>query len=185
MSNISKRFSDLSPLQRKALIAHLKKNAANRITPQKRTAEPFVVSFAQQRLWFLQQWAATSAFYNVPQALRLQGRLDVAALQGSLAILIERHEALRTTFPSVRGEPVQRISPASLPFFLPVIDLSSCREREQQEEQLWRVLRQEADQPFDLQNGPLVRATLFRLSEQEHVLLLVLHHIVTDEWSMS
>jgi non-ribosomal peptide synthetase component F len=139
------------------------------------------LSFAQQRLWFLNEFEPDSSEYLTPSALRLRGELDVAALSRALSGLVARHESLRTTFESVGGRGVQVIHP---PYAveLPVLDLGGLAEQERGTE-LDRVLAQEARRPFDLAGGPLLRTRLVRLGAQEHVLTLMLHHIVTDGWS--
>ncbi|HVR95722.1 MAG TPA: non-ribosomal peptide synthase/polyketide synthase, partial [Thermoanaerobaculia bacterium] len=135
------------------------------------------LSFAQQRLWFLDQLEPGSAAYNIPLAVRLTGELPAGVLAGVFAEIVRRHEALRTTFTSREGRPVQVISPPRVD--LPVVDLSQVSESE-----ALRLAREEARRPFDLEKGPLLRLTLLRLSEREHVLLLTQHHIVSDGWSM-
>ncbi len=140
------------------------------------------LSFAQQRLWFLNQLEPNSPLYNVPRALRLSGVLDAGALQQALRAIVARHEVLRTTFAVVDGEPVQVVAPTpSVP--LPIEDLSSLPQSERQA-QAWRRTREEGLRRFDLAQGPLLRAKLLRLSEEEHVLLIGMHHIVSDAWSM-
>jgi hypothetical protein len=141
------------------------------------------LSFAQQRLWFLDQFEPGSAVYNIPAAVRLTGLLDVTALEQSLNEIVQRHEALRTTFSAVQGEPMQVITP-TLTLTLVVTDLQEFPEAEWEAEAR-RLATQEARRPFDLSQGPLLRATLLRLGERDHVLLLTMHHIVSDGWSMS
>ncbi|TMC17286.1 MAG: methyltransferase domain-containing protein, partial [Chloroflexi bacterium] len=140
------------------------------------------LSFAQERLWFLHQWAAESAWYNIALALRLTGPLQLAALAWSLASIVQRHEVLRTTIEQRAGQPVQVIAEQSW-LAMPVIDLQGwvADKREQQVSLLQRV---EAERPFDLSRGPLWRVWLLKLDAEEHVLLLTLHHIVADGWSM-
>ncbi|MFP2934301.1 condensation domain-containing protein, partial [Pyxidicoccus sp. 3LG] len=138
------------------------------------------LSFAQQRLWFLQQFEPGSDVYNMPAALRLTGPLDISALERSISELVRRHESLRTTFQARQDNPVQVISPP-VPLALPVMDLSSHEEREAE---VRRLVEQDARKAFDLSNGPLLRVSLLRLAEHEHVLLLNMHHIVSDGWSM-
>ncbi|MCA1682194.1 MAG: condensation domain-containing protein, partial [Actinobacteria bacterium] len=140
------------------------------------------LSFAQQRLWFLNEFEPESSEYISPSALRLRGVLDVAALGRALGGLVARHESLRTTFASVDGRGVQLVHPPS-EVELAVRDLSGLAEGEREAE-LGRVVAREASRPFDLARGPLMRAGLVRLGADEHVLTLVLHHIVTDGWSM-
>jgi amino acid adenylation domain-containing protein len=140
------------------------------------------LSFAQQRLWFLDQLEAESSAYNIPGSIRLRGPLNVAALERSLNEIVRRHEALRTTFPAIDGEPVQKIT-ASLPLTLAVVDLTD-RAEDTREDEAQRIVSEEARRPFDLSRGPLLRVKLIRLGEQDHVLILILHHIVSDGWSM-
>ena len=135
------------------------------------------LSFAQQRLWFLDQLEPGSAAYNLPAALRLRGRLDVEALRRTVEAMVERHEALRTTFVSDGGEPVQKIHAATA-WALPCLDLDSAEEMEAR-------AQAEAAQPFDLASGPLLRTTLLRLGDEDHVLLVTMHHIVSDGWSIA
>jgi aspartate racemase len=141
-----------------------------------------LLSFAQARLWFLEQLEPGSGAYNMPAAVRLTGSLDVAALKQSLQEIVQRHEALRTTFRMVSGEPIQVIAPI-LALAVPLVDLHELPEA-QQEAQVEQLATEEAQQPFDLAMGPLLRAKLLHLSEAEHVLLLTMHHIVSDGWSM-
>jgi amino acid adenylation domain-containing protein len=141
-----------------------------------------LLSFAQQRLWFIDQLEPGNPSYNIPLALRLTGWLDVTALERSLNEILRRHESLRTIFASVDGQPVQVIIPAGWQV-LPVVDLSECSEQER-EAQVRRLATEEASRPFDLARGPLFRACLLRLGEQEHIVLCTLHHIVSDEWSL-
>jgi amino acid adenylation domain-containing protein len=143
----------------------------------------FPTSFAQQRLWFLHQWDSNTPLYNVARPFRLAGPLDVSALERSVNEIVRRHESLRTSFSMVDGQPVQVITPA-LTITVPVVDLSSIPEVEREAEAL-RLASEEARLPFDLSHGPLLRVTVLRLAEQEHCLLLTLHHIVSDGWSMS
>jgi amino acid adenylation domain-containing protein/non-ribosomal peptide synthase protein (TIGR01720 family) len=139
------------------------------------------LSFAQQRLWFLEQLEPGTAAYNIPIAVRIRGPLDVAALEASVNVVIGRHEALRTRFRSVEGTPFQEILPAmTVP--LEVLDLRGLPEDERLEEAR-RISAREAQKPFDLQTGPLLRPALLRLSETDHVALLTMHHIVSDDWS--
>ncbi|HYG61470.1 MAG TPA: amino acid adenylation domain-containing protein, partial [Thermoanaerobaculia bacterium] len=155
--------------------------AAPPLTPAPRTG-PLPLSFAQQRLWFLDQLVPGSPLYNIPGALRLTGALDPALLGGVLAEVARRHEVLRTTFRAEGGEPVQVIA-AEPRLPLPVVDLAglpAARRREERE----RRTAAEARLPFDLATGPLLRAALLRLAPGDHVVLITLHHIVADAWSM-
>src|SRR5574341_448151 len=141
----------------------------------------FPLSFAQRRLWFLHQMEPESPAYNVFWALRLAGELDVAALRRSLDGLTARHEALRTTFPTVDSGPVQLVAPeGTLPLLLADVSALGARARDGALEDL---LRAEIESPFSLESGPLARALLVRIEDLEHVLVLTLHHIVSDVWS--
>jgi amino acid adenylation domain-containing protein len=140
------------------------------------------LSFAQQRLWFLERWSPDTAVYNVADALRLRGTLDPRALTASLTEVIRRHEALRAVFEEADGTPVQRLLPAT--FDLPWIDLRALpAERREAEES--RLTLTEARRPFSLARGPLIHVKLLRLADDEHLLLFVLHHIVADGWSIN
>ena len=144
--------------------------------------EQFPLSFAQQRLWFLDQLHPQSPAYNMSGAVRLEGPLDTKALERGLNEIVRRHEVLRATFRADGGEPVQFVSP-SLEIEPPVIDLGSLPEAGRRAAAR-RLISEEARKPFDLTRGPLVRAALLRLSGAEHVLLLTMHHIVSDGWSV-
>ncbi|HYG08782.1 MAG TPA: amino acid adenylation domain-containing protein, partial [Pyrinomonadaceae bacterium] len=141
------------------------------------------LSFAQQRLWFLDQMETGNVFYNIAVAVRLSGLLDVGALEDALNEIIRRHESLRTIFVSDNGQPAQLIMP-SLKLSLEVEDLSRTPVSEQ-ETLAQQYIAGEVRQSFDLARGPLVRVGLLRLSEREHVAVLVMHHIISDGWSMS
>ncbi|MCZ2528262.1 amino acid adenylation domain-containing protein, partial [Streptomyces sp. HB2AG] len=145
---------------------------------------PLPLSSAQRRLWFLHQYEGGSAEYYTGSAHRLRGPLSVPALRAALAALPERHEALRTTFHEVDGSPVQRIAdPADAPVALEEADLSGLPPADR-ETALQDLLRAETEKPFDLARGPLFRTLLVRLAEDEHVLVLSAHHIVSDGWSL-
>ncbi|WP_286191373.1 non-ribosomal peptide synthetase, partial [Comamonas sp. JC664] len=143
---------------------------------------PLPLSFAQQRLWFLDQLEPGSSFYNIPLAVRLTGAVRVEALEQAFASLVLRHESLRTTFQAMDGAPVQVIATEAL-VRLQFVDLSGLPEAEKPAEAERRI-NQEAGLSFDLVRGPLLRTALLKLSEREHVLVLVMHHIVSDGWSM-
>jgi amino acid adenylation domain-containing protein len=144
------------------------------------------LSFGQQRLWLLQQLQPHSSFYNLGITLNLRGRLNTTALGQSLDEIVRRQEALRTTFPMRAGQPIQHISPAAPAANLRVIDLKGTHEDARQVEQMALALAQEeARQPFDLSTGPLWRASLVRIDDDQHLLLLCLHHIISDGWSSS
>ncbi|AEI67143.1 non-ribosomal peptide synthase/polyketide synthase [Corallococcus macrosporus] len=160
------------------------RGATRRGPPLVRTARggPIPLSFAQQRLWFLHQLEPNSASYNVPVAVKLSGTLDVAALQRSFGALVQRHEALRTTFRSEGGMPIQVIAPNGIGA-LEFVDVSALSGAEAAQE-VERRTEAEALRPFNLEKGPLLRATVVKEGEEEHVLVLVMHHIVSDGWSM-
>ncbi|MFZ1007337.1 MAG: condensation domain-containing protein [Candidatus Sulfotelmatobacter sp.] len=142
----------------------------------------FPASFAQRRLWFLDQLIPGDPAYTVPGAVEIEGPLDVDALERSLQEVVHRHESLRTRFDDNRGEPQQVIdSEATLP--LQFIDLQSIPERERQV-QADQISREEAKKPFDLRRSPLLRVTLMCLAEQRHRLVLTMHHIISDGWSV-
>jgi amino acid adenylation domain-containing protein len=148
-------------------------------------AQPLVLSHAQQRLWFLDQLdPAAGAAYHMPAALRLQGKLDKIALQVALNRLVARHESLRTTFASVDGQPVQVINAADCGFALVHCDLSALG-RTEREAALAEMSSAEAARRFDLAAGPLIRGQLLCLADDEHVLLITQHHIISDGWSMA
>jgi amino acid adenylation domain-containing protein len=145
--------------------------------------EPLPLSFAQQRLWFIDQFEPDTSLYNMPASMRLAGHLDLDALRQAFSEVVRRHEILRTVFADVDGTPVQLIQPAA-PLMLPVIDLSRLADADREAE-LVRLTAQESQRPFDLSRGPLFRINLLKLSEDEHIILLTMHHIVSDGWSMS
>ncbi|HEX9937035.1 MAG TPA: amino acid adenylation domain-containing protein, partial [Longimicrobium sp.] len=151
------------------------------VVPTERTGA-LPLSFAQERLWFIDRLEPGSAVYNIPAAWRLKGALDRAALERSLGEIVRRHDTLRTVFAEVGGSPVQVVAPFG-GFALPVEELSGLSEADR-EAAVRRRAGEEAARPFDLAAGPLVRAGLLRLGEEEHVLLLSMHHIVSDGWSM-
>ncbi len=139
------------------------------------------LSFAQQRVWFIDQLEPGNSAYNIPAAVRLKGPLNLAALEQSLNAIVKRHESLRTTFAMVDGRAVQVIAPA-LAIELPVVDLRKLPETERETE-VRRLVTEGAQQPFNLSQGPLLRVALLRLGDEEYVGLLTLHHIVSDGWS--
>ncbi|HEY7768547.1 amino acid adenylation domain-containing protein [Longimicrobium sp.] len=151
------------------------------VTPVDRD-RPLPLSFAQERLWFIDRMQPGSTVYNLLVARRLEGALDTAALERALGEIVRRHEALRTVFAEVDGSPVQVIAPFG-GFALPVEDLAGVGEGDR-EAAVRRRAEEEAARPFDLAAGPLFRAALLRLGAEDHVLLLSMHHIVSDGWSM-
>ena len=151
------------------------------IEPVPREGE-LILSFAQQRIWFLDQLQSGSTAYNEPSALHLKGGLNVETLEKSLKAIAQRHEVLRTNFKTVDGSPVQVISP-NLELNLPLVDLQHLPTEEQWTE-VQRLVREAAEQYFDLAVDRLLRVTLLKLAKQDHVLLLTMHHIISDGWSM-
>ena len=150
--------------------------------PRRPPDEPLAASFAQERLWFLQQLEPASPAYNLPLALELGGPLRPAVLAASLAAVVSRHEALRTTFAVADGRPVPRVAPPPRPR-LPLVDLGALTAARRGAE-AQRLAGAEARRPFDLSRGPLLRSALLRLGLEEHRLVLVLHHVAADAWSV-
>src|SRR5262249_38054349 len=144
--------------------------------------ETIPLSFAQQRLWFLHQLEPSGSAYNIPAALHLKGALKIGILIRCINEIIRHHESLRTTFAVVDGSLVQNITPA-LELEMPLVNLSALSETEQQA-RVQSSIAEEASRPFDLTRGPMLRALLLRLAEDEHVLLLTAHHISADGWSV-
>ncbi|MEH2123776.1 amino acid adenylation domain-containing protein [Nostoc sp.] len=153
-------------------------NQAPALMPVSRNEHP-PLSFSQERLWFLYQLQPDSSTYNVSFAFRLQGLLNISALEHSLNEIIRRHEALRTTFLASKNKPIQVIAP-NLSLTLPVVDLQQDPERETQ---VLQMVKNEVQQPFDLEQGSLLRSSLVQLGKNKHVLLLSVHHIAFDGWS--
>jgi amino acid adenylation domain-containing protein len=180
---ISKNLNDLSPGERAALVMRLKKKPAE-LTPEqtiqrRKDSGPVPLSFAQQRVWFLEQMGYSN--YFVSGTSRLTGLLDVKALERSLNEVVQRHEVLRTTFTTIDGQPMQIIAPR-LRLTIPVLDLSQLPADERAAET--KRLGSEALRPFDIERGPLLRASLLRIADDEHLLLLTMHHSVSDGWSL-
>jgi amino acid adenylation domain-containing protein len=189
MSDLAKRIADLSPEKRALFELRLKKRRMD--TLEKRVVSSIQPvardgalppSFAQERLWFLDQLEPGSSAYNIPAAFRLKGVLDRTALEQSLNEIVRRHEVLRTTFATVGGQPVQVIA-SDLNLALPIVDLCKFPEAKREIE-VQRLVTEEAQRPFDLIQDPFLRTTLLHLDDEEHVLLLTMHHIVSDGWSM-
>ncbi|HEY0725753.1 MAG TPA: amino acid adenylation domain-containing protein, partial [Pyrinomonadaceae bacterium] len=140
------------------------------------------LSFPQERLWFLNQLDPESPFYNIPVAVRLRGALHKDLLEQAFNEVVQRHEALRTTFQTLNGQAIQTIAPAlTLPFAVLDLQALPLEEREIKAQQL---MAEEARRPFDLVHGPLVRVSLLQLDEEEHITMLTMHHIVSDRWSI-
>ncbi|MFI6473593.1 amino acid adenylation domain-containing protein [Streptomyces sp. NPDC050516] len=157
------------------------RNSQNSAVTKADRAAPLVPSFAQQRLWFLSQLRGASEAYHMPLALMLQGALDQGVLGRTLDALVARHEVLRTRLVSVAGEAFQRVDPPESGFALRRHDLTGLPDAD---EQLAALQREEAAAPFDLERGPLIRGLLVTLGPHRHALLLTMHHIGSDGWSM-
>ena len=184
MSSTTKGMFELSDKRRALLEALLSEHGINyssgeRITRREETG-PAPLSFAQRRLWFFDQFEPDNPAYNLLNTILLQGPLDTVALERAFSEVIRRHEALRTTFDVKEGEPVQIIAPPE-PLRLHVVDITHLPDTER-ESAVQNLIKQQTS--FDLKRGPLLRITLVRLSDREHVLLLGMHHIVSDAWSM-
>ena len=192
--DLADTIARLSPAQRALLLQRLQQRGAARGArpasgiPRAERTGALPLSFAQQRLWFLDQLEPNSPYYNVFTGVRMRGALDVPALERTLAAIVRRHEALRTTFPALAGRPSQAIAPADSPAAraIAALHLRDLRHLPpgEREAEARRLGYAEACRPFDLERGPLLRAALLRLDEHEHVLLLTMHHIVADAWSM-
>jgi amino acid adenylation domain-containing protein len=153
------------------------------LIPRRKAEDPVPLSSTQEQMWFIDQLAPGSASYNTVSSFQLRGPLNVIALERSFNEIVRRHESLRTTFDSVEGVPVQVVTP-SLTITLPVVAVSAESGSGTRDEAM-RVANEHARQPFDLAKGPLLRCTLFKVADQEHVLLIAVHHIVNDGWSWS
>src|SRR5207248_1945836 len=145
--------------------------------------ERLPLSFAQERLWFIHQMDTRSAGYNLPGAVILRGQLDIGQLEQALNLIIARHESLRTVFPSHDGQALQLIL-ESLDFKLERIDLSHYRSKEARDRRARQFCETDAAMPFDLARGPLIRGRAIKLAADEHILMLNMHHIVSDGWSI-
>ncbi|WP_017905468.1 non-ribosomal peptide synthetase [Pseudomonas asplenii] len=184
---LARRFIELPQDKRRIFLAAMDREGVDfsllPIAACEGVAERDGLSHAQQRMWFLWQLDPHSAAYNLPMAVRLDGPLDLAALEQAFSALVARHECLRTTFGQDGERAFQRVAPATAATVrvddLQALDEPRRRARARQ------IMAEEAGQAFDLQQGPLLSIRLLRLDEQEHVLLLTLHHIIADGWSMN
>jgi len=185
MSDLPSRMNSLSPAKRALLERKLRDKEAQQVTgplrPESAGKKP-PLSFAQQRLWFLDQWQPGSAAYNIAIAKRLRGSLNVDVLDRALTEIVRRHETMRTTFAADGAAAIQLIHPPKL-FCAHRIDLSEVP-LESKDAEVSRMIEEAAGHPFDLVGGPLFRVTLFRLEPEHHVLMWIIHHIVSDGWSM-
>ncbi len=180
MGDITARVMDLSPEKLRLLAQQLKKKQGSRsqITRQSREASSFPLSFAQQRMWVVDQMSPGNTAMNISLSYRFDTPVDLAALEKSFNLMVQRHEVLRATFESRNGVPVQVIAP-SLEIKIPVTDLTNLPPAER-ESIASRLAAEESRKPFDLSQGPLIRASVLKLGEQDHVLLWSIHHIVFD-----
>jgi amino acid adenylation domain-containing protein len=185
MSDFEERIASLTPEKRALLELRLLQRPeaapAPPAAPQRSFRTKAPLSFAQQRLWFLDQMDPGRATYNVLQAYRLRGPFRSEDLHASVRALVERHEILRTRFPSSDGVPFQEIAPGAAPGIAEV-DLTGLPAGEREAAAISRA-REEGSRPFDLARGPLLRVTLWKLSAEDHLLLIAMHHIVSDGWS--
>jgi amino acid adenylation domain-containing protein len=186
MTNDGASIEELSPAERERVVAALRREAvaaADDAIPRRSGRAPAAASATQRRLWLLDRLRPGESAYNEPVAWRLRGVLDVALLERCLSEIVRRHEVLRTTFSTASDdEPIQVVhSPRGVA--LPILDLTRLP-TEEREAEASRLAAQEARRPFDLVEGPLLRTSLLRLDEQEHVLVVVVHHIVADGWSI-
>jgi len=192
MSSLSKEISDLSPEKRELLKLLLQEEGVKvedtLILPQERIWDEEIqgfkmpLSFAQKRLWFLDQFSPNSSQYNLPTAFHIQGNLDIPLFEGSIQQIIHRHESLRTNFVEIDGEPFQIIR-SKIDFNLGVVDLRALS-REARESEVNRRIREEAMTPFKLTSDTLFRIYLLQLDQNEHIILATMHHIISDGWSM-
>jgi hypothetical protein len=186
MGKHSESIAALSPEQRAYLELRLAerrmRSAPSRIAARPRGGDSAPLSFAQQRLWFLDQLEPGNAAYNIPDAVRLSGPLAIAALEHSLSEIVRRHESLRTVF-KLEGEQPRQVIETYTPRSLLFVDLSGLT-GDKRDAEVLRLAGLEARRSFNLSRGPLLRATLLRLSPLEHVLFLTMHHIVSDAWSL-
>jgi NRPS condensation-like uncharacterized protein len=171
MTNLTERIAALSPAKREMLRKRQEQN---------KKQDAGVLSFAQQRLWFIHQLDPKSPAYNCPAVLKLTGSLNALALNRALEEIVRRHEVLRTTFPSRDGIPFSEVS-ESYRVPMPMIDLAGASEAESIAS---RLVLEEVWRPFSLAVGPLLRVLLLRLRAEEYILVVTAHHITTDGWSM-
>src|SRR5215813_11389405 len=185
MSDRMTRIAALDPKKRELLMQRLKERAGPQsptgIKSLPRDGRTFVLTYAQQRLWFLQQLEPNTAHYNIPESLALTGKVEIGAVEKSLREVIKRHEALRTSFREENGEPRQVIR-ERVSFKLPMMDLSELG-TEVREEEARRLVDENAQQLVGLEEAPLFRARVVRMEEERHILIMSTNHIVSDGWS--
>jgi Condensation domain len=185
-SRRKERLESLSPAKRALLVKAIQKEALlsrkSEVIGRRPEQNTAPLSFAQQRLLFIDHLFPGTPGYNIPAGVRLLGPLQAAALERSFQEEVNRHDALRTVFGFVNGEPRQQISPA-VSVRLPLVDLNVLPDS-QRESAARELAQREARRPFQLDRGPLVRLSLLRLSEDDHIALLTMHHIISDGWSI-
>jgi len=185
MSSIYEQIANLPPEKRELLEMMLLEQGVDLsqvlIVPLPRDTNKFPLSFSQQRLWFLDKLEPGSPLYNIPAVLRLKGTLDIPALEKSFNKIIERHEVLRTTFTEENGEALQVVA-KQLTLNVEIIDLQDTPP-EQRDAVMHQHAIEESLKPFNLSQGPLLRVTLLKFSDDDHALLVTMHHIVSDNWS--
>ncbi|PSB49537.1 non-ribosomal peptide synthetase [Cyanosarcina cf. burmensis CCALA 770] len=177
---MNQQYSHLSPAKQALLEQWKGKQLSRQTIPKRSDRTPPPLSFSQQRLWFIDRYYGGSSFYNIPAALHLTGALNQVALQRSFAEIVRRHESWRTAFTQIDDRPVQQILP-ELIIEVPTIDLRLSQDWQTEVQQ---IAAAQTRKPFDLTQPPLFRASLLRICETEHVLLLIVHHIISDGWSM-
>ena len=172
---MSNNINELSAEEKRSLLAQLLQNKI-------RTSKSSPLSYAQERLWFLDQFQPGLPIYNIPLTILFPGPLNISALKQSLHEIVRRHETLRTTFQVIKGQPVQVIAPPAA-LEMPVLELREMPET-MREAEVQRLAAKEAQHVFDLARGPLFRVTLVRVADADHRLLLNMHHIISDGWSV-
>ncbi|MHC4617198.1 MAG: condensation domain-containing protein, partial [Planctomycetota bacterium] len=184
--SVRKRIAALPPERRKLLEGLLKDRHAGKdpapILPRPSDLVNIPLSYAQQRLWFLDQLVPGNTAYHLASIIPLRGTIDVPVLQRSLNQIVQRHEALRTSFGVRDGNPFQKISP-DLILDLPIADLTRVPPKKRKDE-IDRLVKEVALKPFDLSSGPLLRTMLIHRNWNDYHFLLTMHHIVADGWSM-
>ena len=185
MDKITERLLQFSPENRALILKRLKNkiedNANKSIPVVIRESNILPLSFSQEHQWFIEQFNPNSPLYNLPNIVRMKGHLNIDALEKSFTEIVNRHEVLRATFTLLDGQPVQMFSPPQS-LTLPILDLSHLNE-EDREYQFKQLASEDSRRSFNLSTGPLYRASLLQLSDEEHILLINFHHIVFDAWS--
>ncbi|NEO73602.1 condensation domain-containing protein, partial [Moorena sp. SIO3H5] len=185
MNDIKQRLANLSPKQREQILEKLRQQQLlpttkeSQVIPVISREQEISLSYSQEMMWFWHQLLPEDPLYNILVSLQLEGQLNVRVLDQSLNEIIRRHENLRTCFPDKDGKPIQVISPVAN-INLSTVELSSS----EQSNKLKQLASTEAEKPFDLAQGPLLRVTLVRLSRETHILMLTMHHIIYDGWSL-